>query len=218
MKVLCCLLAVVFMAGPVSAITYHFDYSAGTSGVDGYYLYEPNETPSQGDIHVTGKIETDGTLGSISAGNIVRWEFSLNGPQNSLAISSDGDLANDGPDDSIFAAGMFIATAATLTFGNTVDFTQFDAFAGSEPDSVTTVGGRIQRRGSVNTLAIQVNTQLCATQTDCSGNLYFGETAYERGSAPVGYAVSRPPVVPLPASAMFLIAALGGLGVLRRLV
>ena len=57
-----------FFAAPVQALTYTYDYFLGTSVGGTYSEIEDGSFIDQvGDLHVSGFVETDGTLGAITA-------------------------------------------------------------------------------------------------------------------------------------------------------
>lgn len=226
-KILISAIAAV-VAFPASAITYEFGFTLGTFEPSGKYVGQNGNAPLlEGGIAVTGRVETDGSLGAIDESNIVSWNFLFTGELESLAFSSEGLLGDDNRESNSNVQGSFNATETVLTLTGPYQFSELGYVFLPDPSQTR---GRITSeyyvgflRGDGNgTVDGQHQIEKCILIDDACPIGPSAEREISRlleyGSAVtdplVGVAV---PTVPLPASALFLFAGLGGLAVVRRL-
>lgn len=221
MKRLLLALVAVCIAAPAAAITYEFNFSLGSSGPSGFY--DNLDTPSfeQGDIAVTGRVTTDGTIGAIDETNIVSWNFEFAGELESLEFSSDGLLGDDVPSSIAEVEGNFDATPTLLSLTGPYKFVENGTYVAPDPaqplgfDTLGIAFGELafDEIGIVSGVFQSARCLQVADVCQPEDSIIFGEFASEQREPLIGVAIST---VPLPASALFLLAGLGGLAAIRR--
>lgn len=205
--------AAVCISAPAFATTYHFDYSVGSSTGGNYYDRESNggDTQETGDMVVTGFIETDGTIGTVTAANILSWEFSISGEEESLTISSTPTFG----DYSFY--GTFDATPDTLTATGVYSIFEHNYVFNSEGYDEEYILGKIwggaSSSGIYDAAQIRGYDQTCMSG-GCYDTTYTGEYGFTYSNTTAFVGTVSP--VPLPAGFPLLLAGLGGLAVIRR--
>ncbi|MEM7177770.1 MAG: VPLPA-CTERM sorting domain-containing protein [Pseudomonadota bacterium] len=214
MRLLLAAALAALVSAPASAFTYDFSYSIGSSGTAGEYFDIGTDTFGTGDILVDGFIETDGTLGAITEANILSWGFTLTGLQFTRSIASTGLLGEGGTGDRITTFARFDATPTTLTPNGDFRFGESDFVFDESDFNIGSTDVEIIRfdGDGENRAEILNRTRSCSGPSGCGNFTLIGEASRDFSPGAVGSTVSA---VPLPASGIFLFAALGGLGALR---
>lgn len=172
--------ALITMLQPAAASTYNF-----VSGVAGG--------------GVKGTIETDGTIGTLTGGNIVNWNLILNDGTNTFTLIGNGS-AGDNSDVALFSATGFTATSTSLVADfNDSGFLLFQSpFIGSGKSFLC--------------LALNTNCGVAKNSVNFLTNADLGSIVKTAQSGSVVFATSSVSAVPLPAALPLLAAGLGLLG------
>jgi hypothetical protein len=189
-KLVCLILLSLVWAGPAAATTYLFDIAL--------------DSPIFGATQATGFIETDGTLGALTAANIAAWSVSWQGTELFSSTAVFGGPAVG----SVFALDGFTATATTLSVTGLWEFqngvTLSDGSHASESLGVYS-GTNLElfyRSEAADPLAIPQVYRVVYGSTDLTTDV-IARTA----------SIS----VPLPASAILLLTGLAAIGCAARL-
>ena len=219
MKFVATVALAVALAAPASAITYQFDYTLGSS-TGGAYFDAATRTYVSGDVTVSGYLETDGTLGDITAENVEAWQFTITGRSGSLTFGSPPTFASQADViGSFFAtADYFIATSSAYKFiesassyepgPGTKDYTTSTTFGVLEG----TADGRFER-AFYRTASIFCSGQTCTPHFDVRDFAYGTTSTTGRHFLGTAIPVTE---VPLPSAMSFFLIGLGGLGIFRR--
>ncbi|MEM7177984.1 MAG: VPLPA-CTERM sorting domain-containing protein [Pseudomonadota bacterium] len=149
-----------------------------------------------------GFIETDGTLGTLNQANIIKWSLEMIDGANSVLLLGDG-FVNDN-------SGFF---ASPTGLSATADELRFD-FDNTDSLLVFHLGED----------AFETTNAICYAATGCAGpktiGLFFdlpdGAVRSVSRSGNAVIATSALSAVPLPAGAVLLLTALGGIALVRR--
>lgn len=216
MKTLALTLAAALCAASAQAATYYYDFTVGSSqgNPNDYYDYDTSSYGT-GDIRITGYVETDGTLGTITSSNFLSWEFTLTGEHSAYTMSSADEYA--------YVHGSF--DASTTTLSNATSYTYFDTH-----QSTYDINGSLMERTDARIQNYEYSNNngydygyfyerdfTAGRVIDYDGE--FARSYYNYGnntgaeSQMVGVAMAP---VPLPAALPLMLFGLGSLVAMRR--
>jgi hypothetical protein len=179
------------LLGPIAAIA----MTCGLAGTSWATLYSVNDTVGIGSV--TGTIQTDGHIGTLTTADILNWTLHLNDGTNTFDLVGPQSASNaaevDGTSFTATASGLFFDFGANN--GDFVEFRNPASFPTSDYLCLQDVQAKCSGDSSDFVLRVSPDGEQITRE---SGNVEIAE------------------VVPEPASSALLIAGLAGLGILRR--
>jgi len=213
-KTLALSIAAALCVTSAQAATYYYDFTVGTNhGSNGrYYDYDTNSY-GNGDIQITGYVETDGTIGTINSSNILSWEFTLTGEHSAHTMSS--------LDEYTFVNGSFDATTTSLSNrGSYTYFYSYDSVYSATNTLLERTYGRIQNYEYSNYgydygyfIEYDYTAGRFASDDGEYAYSYYNFNSTGGQTNMVGTSIAP---VPLPAAMPLMLIGLGGLVALRR--
>lgn len=195
--------ALMLAVGPAGAITYNVDLTLNVQAKTEQYCGKcsfPSSTILGSSIHVSGSIETDGTLGVISSNNLISWSITMT-DWNGVSASISNLVGT--------FTGALLATESSLSHGQQMQDSYFLGVF-SIPNSRTTYSQFFSPGRYANSFMQTI-------VADLSGAIQSRTATSATNSAvrPI-FATATPPVtpVPVPLPAALLAAAMAGLGIL----
>lgn len=206
----------LLLAWPASAATYMFDFVLGTSIENGRYFDYGLGSYADGDIAVTGYVETDGTFGTLTDSNLIAWSFTLDGKTKSVVISS--DAASFGRRSEAFGEFTATETAFSPIPGGQAGFYEYNEGYDAYGSTVVLDYALVQTAYSDDRALFWETVGSCSSLECGTDSATLGEYA-DSGRYGAGEEVfvgTALPTVPLPAGAGFLIGGLGIFALIRH--
>lgn len=207
MKSLLVACAVCLATLPAKAATYDVDMLLDDytyTSVNGSWVYTAGADP----VSIIGQIETDGTVGTIGADNVLSWSFNISSTTGSQDISSAGLFG------SAHVYGDFEATSTQLLTGlGRWGFLEY--VSGPASYVIGRVYGeknQVHSRANFQDLSIDCSSGVCLT-TSNQGNRGIERNLQLLGTATTSaFTTTQVVTNPVPASLPLILSAFGFLG------